>query len=226
MYNYTNSKTLTFLPFLALMIFVSFTVVSVFFYPGSTYLDPNSVGYNLYYNFLSDLGRTMTFDGKNNFFSAFFFNNAMFICGILFIIFYISLPRYFYDESFLHICSIFGSILCGLGSVSFILVGLTPADLYLSQHIFFANNIFYISFPGALIYSFVILRSKNLPPRYGIGYFSFSFALIIYILILEFGPGPKTEFGLVFQATSQKIIAISFVLSAWMLARGIKKRLH
>jgi hypothetical protein len=223
MYNYSNSKILTFFPFLGLIIFVSFTTIAILFYPGSTYLDPNSVGYNFFYNFLSDLGRTLTFNYENNFLSAFFFNNAMFICGILFIFFYIALPCYFYDDSFLYTCSIFGSILCGLGSASFTLVGLTPADLYLSQHIFFADNIFYISFPGAIIYSFVILRSRNLPHIYGMGYFSFSIALIAYILILEIGPPPRTEFGLIVQATAQKIIAICFVFAAWMLARGIKK---
>ena len=217
-----NSRYISTIPFLGLIVFLSFIVLAILFYPGSTYHSTHSVGYDFFNNFLSDLGRTVTHGGESNFFSSFFFNNAMFICGFLFIVFYIYLPYFFKDTSLLFICSILGSILGTLGSLSFLLVGLTPADLYLKEHIFFANNIFYISFPAALMYSFVIIKSKILSNIYGIGYFIFSLTLILYIIILEFGPNIKSEYGLNIQVTAQKIIALCFVFSSWILAKGLK----
>ena len=222
MYNYIKRVYFN-LPLLALFIFIGFILLSIPFYPGSTYLEYTTVGYSFFNNFLSDLGRTITHGGSQNFISAFFFNNAMFISGILFLLFYIFLPEYFYSESFLNKIAKFASSLGVLGSISFCFVGLTPADLYLQNHIFFANNIFYLSFPCALLYSIIIIKSKNLSSIYGIGYFLFSIPLLLYIFILEFGPNIKTEFGLIVQATSQKIITLFFIMSTFMLSIGIKK---
>tara|TARA_B100001123_G_C15345418_1_gene1036823 strand:+ start:6753 stop:7427 length:675 start_codon:yes stop_codon:yes gene_type:complete len=221
-----NLRIISYIPLLGLMIFNSFIVLAIVFYPGGTYHEPKTSGYDFFNNFLSDLGRTITHGGEINFISAFFFNNAMFISGFLFIIFYIYLPIFFKNNSKLFIYSVLGSVLGVLGSLSFLLVGITPSDLYLKEHILFANNIFYISFPSALIYSFVIIKSKDLSNIYGLGYFVFSITLILYIIILEFGPNIKSEYGLNVQVTAQKFIALCFVFSTWMLAKGLKKTIE
>ena len=111
MYNSKFLKISIHLVYFSLLIFIGFIIISAMFYPGTTIRDHDTVGYNIFYNFLSDLGRTIThycntssnicdtcIGGNNNFFSAFFFNNAMFICGIFFIVFYIALPGYFYED--------------------------------------------------------------------------------------------------------------------------------
>ncbi len=218
-----NLRYISNIPLLGLIIFISFIILAIVFYPGGTYHSPDSAGYNFFNNFLSDLGRTITHSGENNFISAFFFNNAMFLSGFLFLLFYIYLPIFFKNKPKLFIYSILGSVLGVFGSLSFLLVGLTPSDLYLKEHIFYANNIFYISFPSALIYSFVIIKTKDLPNFYGLGYFVFTITLVLYIIILEFGPNIKSEYGLSVQVTAQKFIALCFVFSTWMLAKGLKK---
>jgi len=237
-----NSKLLNIsihLVYISLLIFIGFIIISERFYPGTTILDHNTVGYSLINNFLSDLGRTVThfcsktdiicdncIGGKNNFISAFFFNNAMFLCGILFIIFYISIPGYFYEDKVLYRLSIVGSALGIFTCAFFAMVGLTPANLYFDLHVFFANNMFKIAFLNALIYSFVIFRSRLLNKIYGVGYFTFAVLLIVYVVILEVGPSPNSsEFGLAFQVISQKVIALAFVLASFMLAKGMKRSL-
>jgi len=73
----------------------------------------------------------------------------------------------------------------------------------------------------------VVIRSSKLNTFYGIGYFAFAISLVSYILILEFGPHPsESDFSLIFQATSQKIITICFVLATWMLSKGINKSIN
>ena len=237
MYNSKFLKISIHLVYFSLLIFIGFIVISAIFYPGTTIRDHNTVGYNIFNNFLSDLGRTIThycntssnicdtcIGGNNNFFSAFFFNNAMFICGIFFIVFYIALPSYFYEDQTLYRFSIIGSVLGVITCTFFAMVGLTPADLYFDLHVFFANNMFKIAFPTSLIYSYVIYRSKLLSTFYGIGYFGFSILLILYVGVLEFGPSPLiSDFALTFQVISQKVIALAYVLSSLMLAKGIKR---
>ena len=226
MYNKINILVLTKFPLIALSLFTSFIVIGIIKYPGSTYLDNSTIGYYFFKNFLSDLGRTVTFNGVTNFYSSFFFNNALCIAGLLFSVFYYFLPKFFQQENFFKI-SIIGSTFGILSCLCFIGTGLTPADLNLDAHIFFSNYLFYLSFPATLIYSYVIIRSHKINTLYGIGYFAFSISLVSYIFILEFGPAPKeSHFGLVFQATSQKIITICFVLATWMLSKGIKKSMN
>ena len=226
MYNRINILILTKLPLIALSLFFSFIVIGIIKYPGSTYLDNSTIGYDFFKNFLSDLGRTLTFNGNTNFYSSFFFNNALCIAGILFLVFYYFLPKFFQQENFFKI-SIIGSTFGILSCLCFIGTGLTPADLNLDAHIFFSNYLFYLSFPATLIYSYVIIRSHKINTLYGIGYFAFAISLVSYIFILEFGPAPKeSHFGLVFQATSQKIITICFVLATWMLSKGINKSIN
>ena len=226
MYNKINILVLTKFPLIALSLFTSFIVIGIIKYPGSTYLDNSTIGYYFFKNFLSDLGRTVTFNGVTNFYSSFFFNNALCIAGLLFSVFYYFLPKFFQQENFFKI-SIIGSTFGILSCLCFIGTGLTPADLNLDAHIFFSNYLFYLSFPATLIYSYVIIRSHKINTIYGIGYFAFAICLVSYIFILEFGPAPKeSHFGLVFQATSQKIITICFVLATWMLSKGIKKSMN
>ena len=225
MYNRINTLVLTKFPLISLSLFSIFIVIGIAIYPGSTYLNNSSIGYDFFENFLSDLGRTITFNGESNFYSSFFFNNALCIAGLLFMTFYYFLPQFFLKENYYKI-SIIGSIFGILSCLCFIGTGLTPADLYLDPHIFYANKIFYFSFPATLIYSFVIIKSSRIKSLYGIGYFGFAIALISYIAILEYGPDPKeSHFSLLFQATSQKVITIFFILSTFMLSRGINNSL-
>ena len=226
MYNRINILVLTKFPLIALSLFFSFIVIGIIKYPGSTYLDNSTIGYDFFKNFLSDLGRTLTFNGNTNFYSSFFFNNALCIAGFLFSVFYYFLPKFFQQENFFKI-SIIGSTFGILSCLCFIGTGLTPADLHLDAHIFFSNYLFYLSFPATLIYSYVIIRSRKLNTIYGIGYFAFAISLVSYIFILEFGPDPsESNFSLIIQATSQKIITICFVLATWMLSKGINKSIN
>ena len=226
MYNRINTLVLTKFPLIALSLFTSFIVIGIIKYPGSTYLNNSTIGYYFFKNFLSDLGRTVTFNGVTNFYSSFFFNNALCIAGLLFSVFYYFLPKFFQQENFFKI-SIIGSTFGILSCLCFIGTGLTPADLHLDAHIFFSNYLFYFSFPATLIYSYVIIRSRKLNTIYGIGYFAFAISLVSYIFILEFGPHPsESDFSLIFQATSQKIITICFVLATWMLSKGINKSIN
>ena len=62
--------------------------LSMYLYPGSTYINHDTTKYLFNENFLSDLGRTITHGGQNNFHSSFLFNLALVFGGITYIIFF------------------------------------------------------------------------------------------------------------------------------------------
>ncbi len=90
MKNIENNLWLIILPKMVLGLFIVFNVIAMFFYPGSTYLNNLSSGYSFTQNFLSDLGRTISYSGESNFFSAQFFNMSLILAGIVFISFPLS----------------------------------------------------------------------------------------------------------------------------------------
>ena len=66
-------------PRIALSFFLFCIIVSMYIYPGSTYINHDTTRYLFNENFLSDLGRTITHGGQNNFHSSFLFNFALFL---------------------------------------------------------------------------------------------------------------------------------------------------
>ena len=76
------------LPRQVLWLFITLNIVAMFFYPGSTYRDHLTLGYSLTENFLSDLGRTLTFSEDINFLSSQIFNMSLIGTGVVFVFFF------------------------------------------------------------------------------------------------------------------------------------------
>jgi len=236
--------TLSYLPFYALFIFFTCNIIAMFYYPGGTIQDPDSSGYDFFRNFLSQLGRIKAYttddfgNQLSNLVSFRIWSSGMAVTGVIFLIYYSYLPTFFNKK-----LSILGSFLAVISSVCFIGTGITPGDVIVhlsdkqgnilntisifEMHVFFANNIFYFAFPSALIYSYIIYNSDKINKIYGLGYYLFSFCLLIYILILIYGPSPfESSSAQILQVTSQKIIAILWVISTSILSFGIKKAIN
>ena len=232
---------LNYLPFYGVSIFVLSNIVAMYFYPGGSMFDNDTQGYDFFRNFLSQLGRIKAYitdiEGNqiSNITSFKIWSSGMSLTGIIFCIYYFCLPSFFNYKKL----SILGSFFAIISGICFILTGITPGDITLNVidqkgnlinvfsvyqiHVFVANNIFYFAFPSAIIYSYLIIKSNKIDNMYGIGYYIFSIFIFCYIGILLFGPNPfKSEFALILQVTSQKIIALSWVMSTLVLSLGIK----
>ena len=211
------------LPRLVLWIFIIFNIFAMLSYPGSTYLDHLSSGYSFTKNFLSDLGRTISFSGEINFLSAQLFNTSLILSGGVFTLFYLHVRKVFSDDK-QHIWALVGSFFGMLGGFSLLGVGFAPADIYLELHILCATWLFRFFFLASLCYSWVIFRHYKLDNRYAFGYIVFTFSILLYILISELGPDPKiNQIALILQAVSQKIILLILMGSIYMQTIGLKK---
>tara|TARA_X000000368_G_scaffold132216_1_gene103768 strand:- start:40 stop:720 length:681 start_codon:yes stop_codon:yes gene_type:complete len=218
-----NLFTVTILRFVSIYFILS-VIVAAYFYPGGNMHDPLQIGYSFTHNFLSDLGGYYTRSGEVNFLSAFFFNFSMFLfvlvgVGFLFV------PWLFKDNSITFYLSILGSFFFFFGTIYFAAVGLTPHDLYLREHIYFAVNAFRLIAPALLIYIIVFFRS-SIPNFYSyltLIFFLFTAGYVIYQLT-NGSPRESVE-ALVEQASIQKLIALVSTLNIFLLSFGFKKKI-
>ena len=168
-------KTLRFIP----VFFLLCVLVAALFYPGGNIHDSSQEGYSFTHNFLSDLGGYESHSSEQNFLSNFFFNMSMFVFALVGIAF-LWLPQLFREDALNWYLSCLGSFFLFIGTLFFAGVGLTPYDLYLDIHIFFALNAFRLMVPGCLCFLIVLLRS-NVQKRYAFIAGFYLFSVVAYV---------------------------------------------
>ena len=213
------------LPRYSMLGFILCVILAMYLYPGGIYhyalgthqciIDSCQEkghftdGYLFFKNFLSDLGRTISHGGDNNFHSSLLFNIALTFGGLTYILFFSFVKNLFPNQILAKLGSASG--ICG--AISFIGVALTPADLYLDAHIIANHWIFRFFLLSTVIYSWIIYKENRIDNRYLIGNIIFIISLLAYILILIWGPMPNQPGGLEFQAVAQKLIMFNFIAS-------------
>ena len=122
---------LVYFPQYTIIFFIIFHILAVLSYPGGTIHNNSTSGYSFITNFLSDLGRFISWNGNHNFYSNLFFNTSMMITGFVFSIFFIHIIYIFNIKNVLiNWISIIGTI-CGIaGGDRLIWVCFPPTCLY------------------------------------------------------------------------------------------------
>ncbi len=193
-------------------------------YPGGTMFNFESEGYTFSENFFSDMGAYTARNGELNYLSMILFSFSLSIVGVTFILYYFTLPLVFSSDKLNYLLALIGTLFAFVGSVCLIGTGLTPSDLVLESHQFFANNIFYSFLITSFFYMIAILRSNQIEKKYAIGYFIFFLSIFIYVGILNFGPSADlNNSALIFQVVSQKLIVFVFVFSVLHQTFGFYK---
>ena len=198
--------------------------VSMFFYPGGNIHDPSQLGYSISHNFLSDLGGYKSHSGLPNFISFLIFNFSMTLFTLIGISF-LFIPKLFKEDIISYIISIIGSAFLFFGTLFFAGVGLTPYDLYLDEHIFFAINAFRLLVPGLVLYFFVLIRS-SVSKKYAVMIFCLLFFTFLYVVYQIISDSPLTSIEqMVEQAIIQKIITLVNIICMFFLSFAFSERL-
>ena len=229
---------LVILPIYTISIFYFFCIISACFYPGSEkeIINFKSENYSFTHNFFSELGclKTNTDETnpsilkKDNTPSMILFNSGLILIGITLVMFYYTFEKLFVllkDETSLNY-SKFTKPIGILSGIFFSGVGFVPHDLDFGLHVFFANGAFLILFFLCVFHTIAIYKSKYISNIYSLGYLLFCLCLLIYVLLIFFGPqiGPGkifTENELILQVVSQKIIVLIFTLAILSQVYGI-----
>jgi hypothetical membrane protein len=199
------------------LVFSICLLVAIYFYPGGNIHNDSQIGYSFTHNFLSDLGGYESHSGEVNFLSSFFFSFSLFIFGFAGIAF-LFIPKIFKKNNINYFLAVTGSIFFMFGSIFFAGVGLTPHDLYLETHIFFAINAFRLLVPASLLYLIVLYRSEVDKYFSLILLFLFmsTFSYVVYQLS---GGNPLEDIDeMIRQATIQKMIVLVNIFSIFFIS--------
>ena len=217
-----NNFWITDMPKYSMIIFVVFNIIAMLLYPGGNLHDFQQEGYSFTRNFFSDLGLTVSHSNVTNTISCLLFNTSLIICGLTFTMLFYKIKDVFRYNYLSKLATIFGV----LGGLSYIGVALTPSNLLLDAHIFFAHSIFRFLFISSFLYSVLIFKTESFENKYGYGFITFAIMLLVYVFISEAGPDPRTSpDALLLQAVSQKIIAIWILFSIYVYSLGLGKYL-
>ncbi len=197
--------------------FVVAVMIAMLCYPGGNIHNPDQIGYSFTHNFFSDLGGYTAHSGALNFFSAFFFNGGLFLfigVGVSFLF----VPRLFRADAINFRLAWLGSIFFLIGTLFFASVGLTPRDLYIDPHLFFALNAFRLMVPATLLYFIVILRSP-IEKKYALVTLMYLCAVVGYVIFqLSATNAMESEAAMVTQVTMQKLIVFASVANIFALS--------
>jgi hypothetical protein len=202
--------------------YVILTVLGMLVYTGGTYTDSNSVGYNFFENYFSDIGRTVSHSGTSNTLGFVLFVVAMTVGGIAIVAFFWATIGQFQEPPLLKAMSIVGSVIGGFAGIAFIVVALVPADIDIGMHRLFMYISFGSILASAFIYTIAMISRDKYRNNYQLTYVLFTAAAALYMLLLFFGPDRESVEGLVIQAAGQKIIVYAMIVNFFIQAYGAR----
>ena len=199
--------------YIGIFLFVILNFISMLTYPGGTIIEPDTKGYSFFYNFLSNLGESTAKNGEDNIVSAYLFNSSMLTLALSYFLFYVSYLRIQLKFNRNKILNFFSLSTIIISLVSFVLVAVFSADnSTFDIHVFFVK----VAFRVLLIHCFIqlfIVYTSNLSKTMLISSSIFCFILLIFIIVMEYGPNPFLDNrSLLIQVSSQKMIVISILL--------------
>ncbi len=187
-------------------------VIAMLIYPGGTLRDHTTRGYSFFHNFLSDLGSTVTFSGQPNSLGALLFVASLAILVLGLGASLAGLVRLFTGDpatrNLARAAGAVGALVCA----SFLGVAMTPENRFLALHIQFTLWAFRLFPIVPLLLTVATARSGSFPRRSTIAWLLLTCILAAYVVDLQFGPRVSTNYGLAFQVTAQKIVAVASVL--------------
>jgi hypothetical protein len=200
--------------------FIVLTTIAMFYYPGGTYTNHDTVGYSFWSNFFSDLGRRATFSGDSNTVSHILFVIALCFAALVLALAFAALPQLFIKVKPSRRLAVLGSIVGIISVISYIGIAALPADIHQPMHKLFV----YIAFTAFLLvvalYSAAILRHKYYPNIYAYTYLAFAVILALYLVLLFAGPKVDTAWGIRLQSTGQKIVVYAEIVCMFIQSYG------
>ncbi|MGC6469642.1 MAG: hypothetical protein ACON4E_00030 [Flavobacteriales bacterium] len=199
--------------YLGIGLFLVFTTVAMIMYPGGTIHDSNTVGYQFFYNFFSNLGEWTARNGEPNKISAYLFNSALMILALSYFVFYYQFLKILsknLDNSILRI-SLISTIVISM--VSFVLVAVFSGEAETHElHVLFVKIAFRVLLLHAVLQVISMFKIKTINSSVKWVTLFFTLILVGFILVMDFGPNAwDGNQALFIQVTAQKVIVYSIL---------------
>jgi hypothetical protein len=221
--NYKIRRAIFILGIVGPIQYIILTAISMYFYPGGTYIDPTTLGYSFWLNFFSSLAGLYSHSGVSNYLSLIIFIIAQATLNIIVILKYVGLQSLFKKLERSHLCSLIGTILAIISVFFNYLVLIVPWDYDQFLHVAFAYvaNLLYI--PVTILYFRSISLNEKFPKIYGYFYLILTALMVLDVFVLIFAPETTIELGLLIRVATQKIMVYGYLLVGICVSYGAFK---
>ena len=117
-----------------------------------------------------------------------------------------------------------GSVFGWMAAICYIGIALTPWNLVSDAHMIFVKTGMPAFLLAAILYAIAIFRCPDYPKVYMWVFIAFAPILLGYIYLLFWGPSSKTTSGLILQATWQKALVYSEIVTLLIQGYGLLQR--
>ena len=207
----------------AIAIFVVNSAVAMALYPGGTFRNRTTLGYDFFRNFLSDLGMPRGWGGGANVAGAILFVAAELIIAAALVGFFAAIVR---------LCAVppariwvrAAAWAAAAAVVGIVGAAVTPADRFFQIHNQSALLAFRALFLTTLFLAVAVARDARFSRLAAVVSIGAAAVMAAYVGVLEWGPSTRTESGLLLQATAQKV-AVATLLVWFFIVSGDAGRL-
>jgi hypothetical protein len=198
------------------------TAGAMLLYPGGTYLEKSTRGYSFFGNFLSDLGMLTSWGGYPNHAAAVLFIGSELLLAVTLVLFFSALVKLHSPgpPRALALAAAMIGLLCCL---AFISAALLPADRFLGAHIQAAIFAFRSSLATFALMTIATAKDPRFRRGAAAAWAVLTVLMAAYVGVIEWGPRPRTLFGLTFQATAQKIVITALLLVVAIQSREAER---
>ena len=200
--------------YIGILLFVALSGTAMVFYPGGTLHDNSTIGYQFFYNYFSNLGEWTARNGEPNKISAYLFNSALIILAVSYFTFYFNFLKTLALKLKSKLFSIALIVTIIVSMVSFVLVAVFSGEPSTHDlHVFFVKLAFRTLLVHCIFQILAMFRIEEISKVVRFITLFFSFVLLGFILIMDFGPKPgESNEALFIQVTAQKIVVGSILI--------------
>lgn len=202
-------------------------------YPGGTILDRSSVGYDLWNNYLSDLGRRRAWNGSPNPLSNLAFDRGLYVAAGSIILFFFLFARLVVYRSKNYFATVSVVTLGSLSALAYLGIAWYPLDVNYRMHTVFVRVGFISFWLLGFIFASKIRRQPNYPNIFAYLMWVFLLVFFIQIGVMLFGPRAwSSPAALRLQVSAQKVIVVAqlsvmllqILGLSWFVFQGRKSR--
>ncbi len=212
--NKLNIKNLTLFFFWQ---YIVTTLILMALYTGGNRYAPELTYFVLDQNYLSDLGRTINFAGKQNSYSI-FYAITLSLVGIGIFLFFLQVTRTI-NNKFKHLVI----LLALISSLSYIGIALYPVDQDIATHVKFGRIAFFSFFFTSVIFHILIDKKKH--PKSNKLLFVLNSLLFGYLVLMLFGPSSSQGvWALQLKTIAQKMMVYSQLFLCLLIFKDINSK--
>lgn len=193
---------------LTLFLFVQYvivTLVMIMFYDAGNRYAPESTHFVFNQNYLSDLGRSVSFTGIENP-SYIFYSLTLGLAGIGIFLFFYQLQKSMTSKA-KHLISLFALV----SALGYIGIALYPVNIDIATHILF-GRLAYFSFFFTSVLSHILLNKGKFKTANKL-FWVLNILLFLYLLLMLFGPSSSQGvWALQLKTIAQKVIVYGQII--------------